>query len=439
MLDAFRRTPLPVILAIFSFISPTEFSLEVSDLRLSLHRVVFLIFIPFAVWRLLARPDSRLKLYDIPFFGLAFWQTFAFTYHDGSAGFVFGGSWALESLGAYTIARAFIRDLETLQAAIRVVFCSIVVAGSLAVLDTLTGSYFTHEALRQFFGSGAVAQVEFRKGIVRAGSTFDHPIHYGTYCAAMFALVWMSEPRRTWRYIRAAVIAVAAMLSMSSAPLLSLGVQGGLMIWNRATASVSLRTPITLAIILGLYVGATLVANRSPLQILISIATFDPWTGFYRMLIWEYGLENLWNSPWIGIGSADWERPKWMASSTIDAYWLVLPLRAGIPAFLLLVTGIGLLGYGVAKRGRNARDGLRQRMSAGWMMSLVAVCLLGATVHFWNVPHALFYFFLGMGGALADPKALKRVIAPAQQPVRRHPSFVGPKRGAAFPGPVVPV
>jgi hypothetical protein len=433
MLDAFRRTPLPVTLAIFSFISPTEFSLEISDLRLSLHRVVFLVFIPFAVWRLLTRPDCRLQAYDIPFFGLAIWQTFAFSYHDGSSGFVFGGSWALESLGGYIIARAYIRDLETLQAAVRVVFCSIVVAGLLAMLDTLTGSYFIHEKLRQLLGGGPVPQVEFRKGIVRAGSTFDHPIHYGTYCASMFALVWMSEPEKTRRYIRAVVIAVAAMLSMSSAPLLSLGMQGGLMVWNKATASMTLRTPITLAIIAGLYVGAALVANRAPLQILISIATFDPWTGYYRMLIWEHGLENLWTSPWIGIGTADWERPKWMASSTIDAYWLVLPLRAGIPAFLLLVTGIGLIGYRVVKRGRNSTDGLRRNMSAGWMMSLVAICLLGATVHFWNVPHALFYFFLGLGGALADPKALKRAIAPNAQSARRHPSFIRPPRAAAFP------
>ncbi len=35
MLDAFRKTPLPITLAILSFISPTELSLVVGDLRLS--------------------------------------------------------------------------------------------------------------------------------------------------------------------------------------------------------------------------------------------------------------------------------------------------------------------------------------------------------------------------------------------------------------------
>ena len=95
MLDAFRKTPLAISLAILSFISPTELSLVVGDLRLSPHRVVFLVFIPFAIWRLAVRPDCRLKIYDLPFFGLALWQTFVFAYHEGSAGFTYGGpsSW----------------------------------------------------------------------------------------------------------------------------------------------------------------------------------------------------------------------------------------------------------------------------------------------------------------------------------------------------------
>jgi hypothetical protein len=439
MLDAFRKTPLPIVLVILSFISPTELSLVVGDLRLSPHRVVFLLFIPFALYRLAMRSDCRLKLYDVPFFGLAIWQTFVFTWHAGSAGFAFGGSWALESLGAYLIARAYIRDIETLQATLRLIFVSIILAALIATLDTITGSYFVHETLRKMLGGDPMPAVEFRKGLARAASTFDHPIHYGTYCATMFALMWMSEPDRTWRYIRAAGMAIAALLAMSSAPLLSLGMQLAMMGWNKSTARIPLRTQMTLAIAVGLYLGVLMTAQRPPVQILISIATFDPWTGFYRMMIWEYGLENLWTSPWIGIGMADWVRPKWMYSTTIDAYWLVLALRSGIPALLLLVTGIFLIGYGVVKRGRRSSDLLRRRMSAGWMISLIAICLLGATVHYWNVPHALLYFFLGLGSALADPRRVTSATSIMSVSVRRqHPSFIRPERPLTLPGSALP-
>jgi hypothetical protein len=439
MLDAFRKTPLPIMLVILSFISPTELSLVVGDLRLSPHRVVFLLFIPFALYRLAMRPDCRLQLYDVPFFGLAIWQTSVFTWHAGSGGFAFGGSWALESLGAYLIARAYIRDLETLQATLRLIFVSIILAALIATLDTITGSYFVHEMLRKLLGGDPMPAVEFRKGLARAASTFDHPIHYGTYCAAMFALMWMSEPDRTWRYIRAAGMTIAALLAMSSAPLLSLAMQLAMMGWNKSTDRIPLRTQMTLAIAVGLYLGVLMTAQRPPVQILISIATFDPWTGFYRMMIWEYGLENLWTSPWVGIGMADWVRPKWMYSSTIDAYWLVLALRSGIPALLLVVTGILLIGYGVVKRGQRSSDLLRRRMSAGWMISLIAICLLGATVHYWNVPHALLYFFLGLGSALADPRRVTTAATTINTSVRRrHPSFIRPQRPLTLPGSALP-
>lgn len=428
MKDAFRITPLPVILVILSFICPTELSLVVGDLRLSPHRVAFLVFLPFAFYRLATRPDTQLRSYDFPFIALAFWQTGVFTYHAGAEGLAFGGSWALESLGGYAIARAYIRDLETLRAAMRIVFLSIVLAAMIATLDTLTTSYFTHELLRSILGGEPMPAVELRRGIARAASTFDHPIHYGTYCATMFALIWLSEPKRMRRYLRAAGMTVAAVLAMSSAPLLSLGLQGMMLTWDRWTRGFNLRTHLTLAILAGLYIGVMFVSNRPPIQLLITGATFDPWTGLYRMMIWEHGLTNVWQNPWTGLGLADWERPKWMVSSTIDAYWLVLPMRSGIPALLILVTGIVLIARGVVARGTRAADLQHRRASMGWMISLVAFCLLGATVHFWNVPHALLFFFLGLGSALADPRRVRQaspgaVAVAHRKAIRRHPSF----------------
>lgn len=435
MKDAFRKTPWPVILVILSFIFPTELSLVIGDLRLSPHRVAFLVLLPFALTRLVLRPDCRLKLYDLPFVALAIWQTAIFTWHAGNAGLAFGGSWALEGLGGYAIARAYVRDLDTLRASMRFVFFSIIVAAAIAFLDTLTARYFTHDLLRASLGGDPMPPMELRKGLARAAGTFDHPIHYGTYCATMFALIWLSEPARTWRYLRAAGMGIAAFLAMSSAPLLSLGLQGLMLTWDHFTKGFNLRAHLTLAIMVGLYIGVLAVSNRPPVQLLITGATFDPWTGLYRMMIWEHGLTNIWASPWTGLGLADWERPNWMFSSTIDAYWLVLPMRSGIPAFLFLALGIILLARGVIVRGTRMRDALHRRASMGWMISLIAFCLLGATVHFWNVPHALFYFFLGLGGALANPRAAMaaspaaaRSAVAARRPV--HPSFIRPYGGA---------
>ncbi|MDX2307532.1 MAG: hypothetical protein NW216_04770 [Hyphomicrobium sp.] len=427
MLTALRLTPIPVTLAILSFIMPTELSLVLGDLRLSPHRVVFLIFFPFAVWRLLSNPACGLKAYDFPIFLLAAWQSAIFTYHSGNEGLAFGGSWALESLGGYLIARAYIRDLDALKASLKIVFASIVTAALIATLDSLTQSYFTHELLRAIVGGEPMPPVELRQGIARAASTFDHPIHYGTYCATMFALIWAAETKKVVRAMRAAVLAIAALLALSSAPLLSLGLQTMMLLWDRGTRGIGMRTQLTLAAVVGLYIGVAAVSPKSPIELLIVGATFDPWTGLYRIMIWTHGLENVWAYPFTGIGLAEWERPRWMVSSTIDAYWLVLPMRSGIPALLLLSLTIVMLGRGVIRRAVGSRDAERRRIGSGWMISLVAFCLLGATVHFWNVPHALFFFFIGLGSALADPRRITASARGTDTSIARtrprHPSF----------------
>ena len=76
-----------------------------------------------------------------------------------------------------------------------------------------------------------------------------------------------------------------------------------MMIWEAATRRLPNRIPITVAALAGLYVGASLVMTRSPVNFIATGMTLDPWTGFYRMMIWEWGLQNVWDNPWAGLGS----------------------------------------------------------------------------------------------------------------------------------------
>ncbi len=100
-----------------------------------------------------------------------------------------------------------------------------------------------------------------------------------------------------------------------------------------------------------------------------------------------------------------------MASPTVDAFWLVVAMRAGLPAVLLLALAIAWLARTALRR--SARDPRPEvgRIAMGWTMSLLALCLVGCTVHYWNVLHAYLFFFLGLAGWLADPV---RARAPAR-------------------------
>ena len=61
---------------------------------------------------------------------------------------------------------------------------------------------------------------------------------------------------------------------------------------------------------------------------------------------------------------------------------------------------------------------------------MIALALIGCTVHFWNVLYAFFFFFIGLAGWIADPV---RVRAAARQSRKRA------QRETRMPYPIVPV
>lgn len=397
------RVPIPVLLILVSFLCPTEFSLYIAGLRLPPHRLALLLLLPYALVKLLASSDQKLRSFDVLFLLYGLWTIFVYWLHSDKEGFVYGGSLALEALGGFFVARVFVRTVDQMRMTMRACLAAIVIAALIALPETLLGQIYTHDLLHKLTGYYHPIGVETRLGLTRAYGTFDHPIHYGTFCAALLAVFWFTERRMASRRINAGVMTFATFLGLSSAPLLCLGLQGGMLVWDKVTRTIKSRMTLTMAGLAGLYVGMSLLSNRTPIAFIATGMTLDPWTGFYRLQIWDSGLQNVWANPWTGIGLADWERPWWMISDTVDAFWLVTMMRQGLPAFLLLVIGIVLLARGVIKRRLQHADGQATKIGMGWMMSLIALSLIGATVHYWNVLHAFFFFFIGLGGWIADP------------------------------------
>lgn len=418
-----RMAPLPIIVIIISFLCPTEFSLVIGGLRLPPHRLALLILLPIALARLLSSGDQRLRPFDVLFIAYGVWTVGAYTSHTGHSGFVYGGSLALEALGGYFVARAFIRTADELRATMRAFVAAVFAAALIALPETLFGKIYTHELLRQLTGYHHPIGIETRLGLTRAYGTFDHPIHYGTFCAGLLALFWYAEKKTTTRRINAGAMTFATFLGLSSAPILCLALQGGMLVWEKLTRTLKSRMAITLGVIAALYAAMSLVSNRGPITFIATGMTLDPWTGFYRLQIWEAGMKNVWAHPLTGIGLGDWERPWWMISDTVDAFWLVTAMRQGIPAFLILALAIILLARDVVRRRHRHAGGDATRIALGWMMTVIALSLIGATVHYWNVLHTFFFFVLGLGGWIADPSRLSLA------------SFATRRSGAAPPAP----
>jgi hypothetical protein len=420
----FKRVPLPIILLIASFLCPTELSLYVAGLRLPPHRIALIMLFPLAVYRLATRPDIRIRAFDWAIIAYNVATVAAFNYHGiqyigpelvPSNGLVYGGSLALESLVGYLVARSWIRDVDQFRAALKLLVVAALLAGLIALPETLSGQLIVHDVLQGLTGYVHPRNIEQRLGLTRAYGTFDHPIHLGTFCASVFALAWYSVRSGLKRWGRGLAIVAATFTALSSAPLLVCAVQFVLIGWDRLTRGIHNRAMLTLACLFGVYVGASMVMTRSPIAFIATGMTLDSWTGYYRLVIWENGLENVWANPWVGLGLADWERPGWMASASIDAFWLVIAMRSGIPTFLLLVLAIVLVLRGVVKRGTRAKDRDVRGFARAWIFSLIALSLAACTVHYWNAIYAYFFFFVGLGGWMADPKRARAAAKSGRQ------------------------
>ncbi|MGE0699285.1 MAG: O-antigen ligase family protein [Hyphomicrobiaceae bacterium] len=443
MARALRDTPWPVLLLIASFLCPTELSVYVGSARLPPHRALLLVLLPFALFAIAGRRRIRPKLFDAAFVGFACWTFTTYIYHHGQAdGLQTGGALALDSLGSYLVARAFVRDVGAFAATATTLLLGVMISGLLALPEMLTAQIYVHDILRQITGYVHPVGIEKRLGLTRAFGTFDHPIHLGTFCASSLALAVYAARKEAGAALRGLAIAICALTSLSSAPMLSLGLQAGLIGFERATRGIKGRVAMAVAAIVAAFGAVSLVATRSPFAIIATGFTLDSWTGFYRLMIWENGLANVWTNPLLGLGLNDWERPLWMVSSTIDAFWLVITMRTGIPAFLLLAMGIVLVVRGV-NAGLGRSDRRSRRMATGWIISMLALILVGCTVHYWNVPFAYFFFFTGLGTWMADPLRAgmaKSVPVAAASPAPRI-VWVTPETipaGAAPPSPPFP-
>lgn len=444
MARALQKTPTPIIFLLLCFLCPTEFSVFLGDIRLPPHRIALLVLIPFALMRVVTRSDTRLRAFDGLFILFGIWSMFVYAYHGvGISGFIYGGSLALETTGSYFIARAWVRDVETLRNTLKVALGVIVIAALIALPETLFGHVYTHDFLAKLTGYYHPTSVHTRLGLTRAYGTFDHPIHYGTFCAALLAMFWYAERGTFGRLRRSAVISGATFLGLSSAPILCLIIQGGLITWERLTRGFTGRVWLTIGGVVAAYIGIALLATRSPTAILATTLTLDSSTGYYRLLIWDHGLQNVWAHPLLGIGLADWARPQWMASDTIDAFWLLTAMRSGLPSVTILVLGLALLVRAVNKRGVKNKSALTRALSRGWLFSLIALCFIATTVHFWNVSLTFFFFFIGLAGTFADPKRRrnkKRQRVPTAMPTPSPmPPVFGPGNGPALAfGPASP-
>jgi hypothetical protein len=404
---AVKKNSWPVFLFLISLIVPWIITL--GPLRLSLYRFLLLAMLLPCLVKWITGRAGRVRLADIVLILYSFWCALSLIVIHGLAiAAEPAGIGLIETLGAYFLARCYIRDADDLRNAVKLLFRTVLFLMPFAFFELVSG----HNLLREAFGMilpTAVYPSEQRSGFTRVLSVFDHPIMTGLYAGSILGLVHLvlgNQKSLMWRSFRSFTIVATAFMSLSAGPIGAVAMQVFLLSWNGLLRRMRSRWKLLISLLLGLVVLLQIVAKRSALTIITSFFLFDSASYWYRRLIWFYGSATVMNHPLFGVGLNDWERPAWMPTASIDNFWLFQAIRSGLlaPTLLLLAFFLIVLAVGLKKD----LDYKLVEYRTGFLITMTFFFLGGWTAHFWGNVYALFLFLMGSGVWILDAQATER-------------------------------
>ena len=200
---------------------------------------------------------------------------------------------------------------------------------------------------------------------------------------------------RSKRFLATLVIFACVFLSLSSGALLPVMLQLFMIIWAFMFRKSARRWWYLIGWLAFCYVTIDILSNRTPYRVFMTYATFSPGTAYWRAAINQYGMENVWAHPILGIGFQNWKRPSWMQANSVDNYWLLMAMRHGIPGFLLVAAGYAMAMWQVIRANLGTGDDVLLRLRLAWVFTFFSFAFTLNTVHVWAEIYSLVFFHIG--------------------------------------------
>lgn len=423
-----RQSNAPVNLAVillYLLLLPGQFNPTIADIYLSPFRIFLLGASLYLMSGALQR-NMRLVFPDLLVIAATLWITLASFMTSGSVGTaaVIGGSHAVDIGLSYFLARATIRTPDDLRRFLILIAPGVGIIGLIVFLESVSHTLIMQRLASAVTGMPYPMRKEVRLGLMRGMGPFPHPILAGICLGSLLPIYWLSG-LRGWPKVIGILTSLGGLFTLSSAAMLGLVVGGLLTMYDRITeriANLNWRVFLFFAAIL--YAVVELVTKSGFYNLLIRYASLNTASAYNRVLIWQYGTENISRHPWFGIGYANWDRPEWMHSDSFDHFWLILSLRFGIPTTFLLLgaTLIGVAMLALKSRQMLAHDA---RLMRGVAISLAVFALGLNSVSLWMSSLAWFFMLVGLTVSLASepvqvrpvPRMMRPGAFPGRQPL----------------------
>ena len=281
-------------LVLFGLIIPTaELYPKITPGRIG----IYLLLIP-ALIRL-CQKGRRVVVSDLFVCATAGWMTVALVYNIGLDALTkSGAAEALDLLGGYTVARAFFLGSTALGTFIRVLKVLATAAIILGMADTITGHLFIHNIFASIMGYPAPG-LQFREGMIRAMSTFDHAILFGAFCAVVAIIFLYSERNALSRAFWFGFGCFGSILSFTSAALMSLSISLAVYTYESLLRQYRWRWTAFWIVLAAMTIPIYFISEH-PIRWVILHLTLEPQHGYYRLMIWDNATVAIPQSPWFG-------------------------------------------------------------------------------------------------------------------------------------------
>jgi hypothetical protein len=398
-----RGLPWPVFLFMAGLLIP--WIITIGPVRMSLYRFVLLACLLPCLIGWISGKAGRIRIADISLILYCFWCFLAigmvhgFDYAFQPSGMIF-----IETVGAYMLARCFIRDADDFYNMVRMLLRLVTLLLPFAVFEAITGRNVLLSIFAAVYPTFPDNFVDPRWGMRRVQSLFEHPILYGVVCASALALTHMVlgyGKSFVGRWRGTAIVIAATFFSLSAGPMTALASQGMLLGWNWVLKSIEARWKILCAFGFLAAMSIELLSNRSVPVVFMSYFSFDESSAYVRAEIWRYGSASIMNHPLFGVGFGYWERPSWMSPS-IDMFWIIDGVRHGLPAELFM--GLAFFAVYLPVAFKSGLDERTQAYKTAFVIAMTGFFLVGWTVYFWNATYVVFIFMLGSGVWILDAK-----------------------------------
>ena len=417
--------PAYFVIALIAIVVPISF--EIGGLFLTASRAVLLCVTPVLLIRFFQGQYGALNKGDILFGLFLAWFALANLYHAPGRFVTFVGSNFVIIAGGYLLGRCCIRGPRAFRQMIILYGCLVLVSLPFAFYEMRTGEMPVARFLEKIPGISSSKDVEYpsRNDLERVQFVFVHPIHYGLFCAYIFALIAIGL-RETMsfslRWGWALLIGVCCFTSGSSGPFTGILIAVMLILYGALTGG-RWKFLIWLSVIS--YVILEVLSNRPAYFVIIEKMAFNPGTAFGRRLILEAGIAQVTRTPIFGTPHA-LPLPFWMTGS-LDNYWLLVAVAYGIPAFVFLMGAYFYVIIKACKADLTAAPHLAA-LRKGWVIGMIGSIFALATVAIWSELLSLTFLMFGSGvwlmGATAKPtQELEPQTAEPKRPSTRYTRF----------------